>query len=164
MLMLSFCAFGVLAQDGPPPDEASQFQPQRPNLLEHLGLSQDQIRQIRAMNRDRKPLMDAAQRRLRETNRTLDMAIYGDALDESAVHARLKEFQHAQGEVARLRFQSEIELRKILTPDQLTRFRNLRARLARARQAQQQQGQPGTGDRPLQRIRQLPRQQQPRIN
>jgi len=164
-ITLAFAAIGVTAQDGPPPDEASQFAPQRPNLLEHLGLSQDQIRQIRIMNRDRKPLMDAAQQRLRKANRALDMAIYGDALDETAVQARLKEFQSAQGEVAGLRFRSELALRKILTPDQLVRFRDLRARLAQARQDQQQQrGQPGPDDRPLQRIRQLPRQQQPRVN
>lgn len=157
-LMLALFVLGVAAQDGPPPEEAGQFAPQRPNLLEHLGLTQDQIRQIRMMNRDRKPLMDAAQQRLRETNRALDMAIYGDTLDEPAVQARLKDFQQAQGEVARLRFQSELELRRILTPDQLARFRNLRARLGRVRENGQQRRQQPPNERPLQRIRQLPGQ------
>ena len=154
MLMLALSVVGIVAQDGQPPESASQFAPQRPNLLEHLGLSQDQIRQIRLLNRERKPLMDAAQQRLREANRALDMAIYGDEVDEAAVQARLKEFQAAQGEVAGLRFRSELALRKILTPEQVVRFRNLRARLARARQDQQQ----SPNDRPLRRIRQLPNQ------
>ncbi|MEQ1763238.1 MAG: periplasmic heavy metal sensor [Pyrinomonadaceae bacterium] len=166
-LIVSLVIFsgGVLAQDGPPPPQnASQFDGQepRPNLLENLGLSRDQIRQIRIMNRDRKPAMEAAQHRLRETNRALDMSIYGDALDENAVQARLKEFQQAQGEVARIRFQSELELRKILTPEQLVRFRGLRARLAEARQNVQQRRQMPPGERPVQRIRQLPNQK--RVN
>jgi Spy/CpxP family protein refolding chaperone len=164
ILVLAFAAFGVSAQDGPPPEEAIQFGPERPNLLENLGLSQDQIRQIRMMNRDRKPLMEAAQQRLRESNRALDQAIYGNRLDESEIQARLAAFQAAQAEVSRIRFQSEVELRKILSPEQLTKFRQLRARLARARENFQQRRQPPPGERPLQRIRQLPRQQPPRSN
>ncbi|HEX6279240.1 MAG TPA: periplasmic heavy metal sensor [Pyrinomonadaceae bacterium] len=158
--LLMLCVPPVLAQGGPPPgpEEASDFveRPARPNLLEALGLTQDQVRQIRLMNRDRKPLMEAAQTRLREANRALDMAIYGDTLDEAEVQARLAAFQQAQAEVASIRFQSEVQLRKILTPDQLVKFRMLRARLARARENFRQRRQPPPGERPLNRIRQLP--------
>lgn len=167
LLIASVATFGgaLSAQDGPPPpQDAAQFeaQPARPNLLENLGLRQDQIRRIRMMNRDRKPAMEAAQQRLREANRALDMSIYGDSLDEDAVQARLKEFQQAQGEVARIRFQSELELRKILTPDQLARFRMLRARVAEARREAQERRKGEPGERPIQRIRQLPNRQ--RVN
>jgi Spy/CpxP family protein refolding chaperone len=166
LLIASIATFAsaVHAQVGPPPQDAAQFEPQadRPNLLENLGLRQDQIRQIRIMNRHRKPVMEAAQHRLREANRALDMSIYGDALDEEAVQARLKEFQRAQGEVARIRFQNELELRKILTPEQLGRFRVLRARLAEARRNAQERRQGPAAERPLQRIRQLPNRQ--RVN
>lgn len=153
---------GLIAQGPPPQDVANEFAQERPNLLENLGLRQDQIRQIRMMNRDRKPAMEAAQQRLREANRALDMSIYGDSLDESAVQARLKEFQDAQAEVARIRFQSELQLRKILTPEQLGRFRILRARVAEARRNAQERQQGPPGERPLQRIRQLPNRQ--RVN
>ena len=163
-MLIALSTLGVAAQDGPPSEEASQFAPQRPNLLENLGLNQDQIRQIRIMNRDRKPVMEAAQQRLRESNRALDEAIYSDRLDESEIQARLLAFQAAQAEVSRIRFQSEVELRKILTPEQLTKFRQLRSRLARARENFQQRRRQQQGDRPLQRIRQLPRQQPPRLN
>jgi Spy/CpxP family protein refolding chaperone len=157
------------SQDGPPPlpqDAEFESAEGRPNLLENLGLRQDQIRQIRMMNRDRKPAMEAAQHRLREANRALDMSIYGDSLDESVVQTRLKEFQQAQAEVARIRFKSELELRKILTPEQLGRFRILRARVAEARRNAQRRRQGPPGERPLQRIRQLPNRQQqnPRVN
>ncbi|MDI1241035.1 MAG: periplasmic heavy metal sensor [bacterium] len=164
LLVAAFAIFtvGTSAQDDPPPpQDASQFERRepRPNLLESLGLSQDQIRQIRTMNRDRKPLMEAAQHQLREANRALDMSIYGDSLDESAVQARLKEFQLAQGEIARIRFQSEVELRKILTPEQLVRFRGLRARAAEFRNNKQERRMLPPGERQLQRIRQLPNRQ-----
>ncbi len=158
-LFLAAFTVGAAAQDGPPPpQDASQFERQepRPNLLESLGLTQDQVRQIRVMNRDRKPLMDAAQRRLRQANRALDMSIYGDALDENVVRERLREFQQAQNEVASIRFKSELDLRKILTPEQLTRFRGLRARVAETRQNIQQRRQLPPNERPPQRIRQLP--------
>lgn len=163
-LLAIVAALGMVAfaQDAPPPEEAAQFAPQRPNLLEGLGLSEEQVRQIQVMNRDRKPKMDAAQRRLREAETELSLAIYGETVDDAGVDARLKEFQEAQAAVAAIRFRSELELRKILTPDQLTKFRSMRARLAQARQDAKQRRQLRRGERPLQRIRQLPRRQ--RVN
>jgi Spy/CpxP family protein refolding chaperone len=161
LILVPVAAICVSAQDGPPPDEAANFAPERPNLLENLGLTQPQVRQIRIMNRDRKPLMERAQQRLREANRALDQAIYGDRLDESEIQARLAAFQAAQAEVSQIRFQSELELRKILTPEQLAKFRQLRARAARARENFQQRRQPPPGDRPVERIRQLPSQTRP---
>jgi len=153
---------GTWAQDAPPPDEsAAQFAPQRPNLLEGLGLSQDQVRQIQVMNRGRKPKMDAAQRQLREAERALSLAIYGDVVDDANVETKLRDFQQAQAAVATIRFRSELELRKILTPDQLMKFRSMRARMAEARQDAQKRRQLRRGERPLQRIRQLPRRQSP---
>lgn len=160
-IVFTTLAIGVSAQDAPPPPDGSQFEgrERKPNLIENLGLSPEQIRQIRIMNRARKPLMEAAQLRLREANRALDMAIYGDALDEEAVRAKLKEFQQAQGEVAGIRFESEVELRKILSPEQLVRFRGLRARAAETRQKGQRRRKMEPGTRPVQRIRQLPNRQ-----
>ena len=132
------------------------------NLMQELSLSPDQLRQLREMNRDRKPRMEAAQTRMREANRALDMAVYSDLLDENDVAARLKEFQEAQAEVASIRFNSEVSLRKILTPDQLVRFRELRARVAENRRTikdlrkENQQTR-----RPIQRMRRI-QQQNPR--
>lgn len=148
--LLAVCfTWTVRGQDEDPADIAANFadRPARPNLLEALGLTPDQIRQIRAMNRERKPVMEAAQQRLREANRTLDAAIYGDTLDESEVQARLAAFMQAQAEVARIRFQSEVQLRKILRPEQLTKFRMLRARMARARENLKQRRQRPPADR-----------------
>lgn len=154
-----FCfADSVSAQDQPPPDAPkAQFdrlppEDRRPNLLRELGLSPDQIHQIRRLNQERKPLMEQAVRRLREANRNLDVAIYADSVNDDDVSARLKEFQIAQAEVAKLRFSSELNVRKILTPDQLVRFRELRRRFAEARQDFRKQRRGGERPRSFRRL------------
>ena len=50
--------------------------------------------------------------------------------DEATFQASLKELQLAQAEAAKLRFLNELGVRKILTPDQLARFRELRRKFA----------------------------------
>lgn len=129
------------AQDGPPANQPPMDRPpndDRPNILTQLGLSQDQIQQFRRANQAHRPQMNAAQQKLREANRDLDMAIYADTVSEETVHAKLRVFQEAQAEVNMLRFLNELTIRKILTPDQLIRFREIRRRFAEARERMQQ--------------------------
>lgn len=139
ILALLLFAGAHLAQDAKPTDvsvpPANQPQQQdiRGNLLRELGLSPSQMMQIRRMNQTRKPLMDAAQARLRDATQALDQAIYADQAVENDIQARLKEFQLAQAEVSRIRFMNELAVRRVLTPDQLVRFRELRRRFEAAR-------------------------------
>ena len=125
-----------LAQDQPPSDLGRPAgdgprhtdEGRRPNLLRELGLSNDQLEQIRKMNVERKPQMEAAQRSLRESIAALDAAIYADSVDQETVSLRIKDFQAAQAEIARIRFNSELTVRQLLTPEQLIKFRELRKR------------------------------------
>jgi Spy/CpxP family protein refolding chaperone len=119
-------------------------------MLRELGLSREQIEQIRQVNLERKPLMDEAQRRSRAANRALDEAIYADQLNEAEVEVRLKEAQLAQGELARIRYMNELSVRRILTPEQLTRFRELRRRFDEVRKGFKNRGALG-GDAPFRR-------------
>ena len=103
---------------------------------------------------------------LRTANRELDQAIYADLLDEGQVRSKLAAFQEAQKEVARLRFEEELAIRKILDAEQLQRFRELRRRFAENRQQrmlrrQDNQVQPMRQDRPGQRLSPRNRQQRP---
>ncbi|MBP7415352.1 MAG: hypothetical protein KA831_01775 [Pyrinomonadaceae bacterium] len=123
----------VEPQDGQ--NQGANQQPDiRTNALRQLGLSREQVQQIRRMNMERKPLMDEAQNRLRMANRSLDDAIYADQVNDADVQARLKELQLAQADVARIRFMNELSVRKILTPEQLVRFREIRQRFEQVRE------------------------------
>lgn len=137
-IVVFFAFSGINAQEETPtetPNSDSRHSRQRPNLLQELGLTGEQIRQIRQLNADRKPLQQQAQRRVREATRSLDQAIYADTVNEDEIEARLKELHAAQAELARLRATSEFEVRKILTPDQLVKFRDLRRRFAEKRES-----------------------------
>ncbi len=141
ILLIAFFVFtaglSVFAQEPAQPSETPQptaNQDTRAALLRQIGLSPDQVRQIRRMNMDRKPLMEAAQQRLRAANKSLDEAIYSDSPDESQIQERVKEAQMAQADVIRLRSMNELALRRILTPDQLTRFREMRQQFESARE------------------------------
>ena len=128
----------VRAQNDPPPDVPNS-EIQRPpnkgaNLLRELGLSREQMRAIRRLNAERKNQMEDAQRRLREARRDLDIAIYADTVSDADIQARLKDFQTAQSDVAVIRATTEYEIRKILTPEQVARFRELRQRFNDARE------------------------------
>ncbi len=145
-LVLLFAASSatVRAQKNPPPDEEMQqtVPPQpRPNLMAQLGLTQDQIKQIRQINQAKKPQMRAAQDRLREANRTLDQAIYADVANDVEIQARLKDVQTAHAEVIKIRSLTELAVRKILSPDQLAKFREVREKFAEQKENMQQQQQ-----------------------
>jgi Spy/CpxP family protein refolding chaperone len=157
-----FSASSLFAQNNvanaavkPSADQAKQ-QEERPNLFRELGLTPDQIAQIKGINIERKPLMEEATRKLREANKNLDMAIYADTPNEADVQARLEEYRQAQAEVVRLRFMSEFAVRKVLTPEQLVKFRDLRRKFAEMRRARQAEG----GDLPnIRQMRRMQRQQ-----
>jgi Spy/CpxP family protein refolding chaperone len=134
LLITSAPAYG---QTGPPagnPEHEDRRGDRRPNLLAELGLSPEQVQEIRRMNQERRPAMMEAQRRMRDANRNLDIAIYGEAISDADFQTRLKELQTVRAELDRLRFEGELAVRKILTPEQLVRFREIRRRFAEARQ------------------------------
>lgn len=102
----------------------------RPNLLSELDLTEEQIRSIRRINRENRPLQRSAQQRLREANERLDEAIYADNTDEIQVQSRVKDLQNAQVELIKTRSASELAVRRILSVQQLAKFRDLRRKFA----------------------------------
>lgn len=156
LIAASVLIFGsaLFGQDPTPPETqppaVKKPQDMRTNVLGQLGLSRDQIQQIRKVNIERKPLMEEAQKRLREAIRLLDETIYSDQVNESDIQSRLKEAQLAQADVAKIRFMNEFAVRRILTPDQLVRFRDLRRQFEQTRPNIEK-------DRPVNRDRPFPR-------
>ncbi len=98
----------------------------RPSLLSELDLTAGQIRDIRRINRENRPLRRLAQQRLRQANRDLDEAIYADNLDDAEIRLRVAELQNAQIKVIKARSTSELAVRGVLTGRQLAKFRELR--------------------------------------
>lgn len=140
---LGFSA-NVFAQDVKNDEQAAPQSPQpaadnKITLLRHLGLSREQIQQIRRINAERKPMMDAAQQRLREATKQLDDSIYADSVAEREFEERLKNVQQSQAEVSRVRFATEFAIRRVLTPEQLVKFRELHDRFEAAQQNLQNQ-------------------------
>ena len=135
----------ALAQEEPRvPAAAGETRPQndravemRMDILQQLGLNPEQVQRIRRSNMERRPLMMAAQAKVRDANAALDDALYADNVDEQLVKDRLRESQLAQAEVIKIRFMNELAIRRILTPEQLVRFRELRQRFAQTRENMQ---------------------------
>lgn len=136
-------ALAAAAQDNRQPDgqptrsarpDGDQRHDERADILHQLGLSQDQIDQIRRVNSERRPLINEAQKRFRAANRALDEAIYAYQVNEADVQARIKDVQLAQAELAKMRYMNELAIRRILTPEQLVRFRELRQKFEQERE------------------------------
>lgn len=124
-----------------PPEGAAQ--PVRPrdeeiNLLRLLNLTPEQVPQLRAIRQQSGIEGQALARRLNQARRALDEAIYADDLNEDVIRERAREVAEAQAAILRLRTQTEVRVRRVLTPEQLQRFRELR-REAQARQRLQRQ-------------------------
>ena len=115
--------------------QKQQFdEPQRPQLLRELGLKPEQIRRIKAINGENREKMREANFRLREARINLDAAIYSNNPDAALVETKLREFQNAQAEIAKIRTMTEFAIRQVLTPEQLVRFRELRERFEQFRE------------------------------
>ena len=123
--LLFFFSVSIKAQDDLSENQLKQ-PVRRGNLMRSLGLSQEQIQQIRQLNAATKPLEREAKQRLNDARKNLDNAVYADSLNESDVRAKTLELQQAQANLIELKASNELAIRKILTAEQLTKFRELR--------------------------------------
>ena len=135
-LSLAFPSAGR-AQEPPTPEPQEsaparrRLRRERPNLFARLNLTPEQLTQLREIRRESEVEARNLGRRLRLARRALDEAIYADALDERAIEERARELSAAQSALVRLRTQTELRVRRVLTPEQLQTFRQLRQRARR---------------------------------
>ncbi|MEO6590117.1 MAG: periplasmic heavy metal sensor [Pyrinomonadaceae bacterium] len=142
-ILVLLCCFGIVAaQENQPDDNPPPNEQRRPNLLRELGLSQEQVSQIREINQSNRQNIRAAQQKVGDARIKLDQAIYAEKVDESSVQIRLREFQDAQAEIAKIRAVTEFAIRKVLTADQLLRFRELRQRFEQFKRGRQENSNP----------------------
>jgi Spy/CpxP family protein refolding chaperone len=116
----------VLAQPDPPPP-GSQFAENRPpNLLQQLNLTKDQIQQLRVVNREWQPRLQKSQREFKAAQIDLDEAIYLDETSDEIINAKIEVVNATHSEMIRTRTMLQTLIRKILTKEQMERFRQLR--------------------------------------
>ncbi len=159
MMVLTFT--NVKAQETPQNDNPNQAV--RPfKILQELGLNREQIQQIRRINQERKPIMQEAQMRWRRANRDLDIAIYADDSTEEQIKELTKTAQIAQAELLKERTLTEYLIRKVLTPEQLVKFRQLREQIRRrVENMKNQNKQMDEPQRPINRFQQRKNQNRP---
>lgn len=132
VLTLLFGGFTfVNAQNGEPPPGADGFAPPpRPNLLQELNLSKQQIQQLRQINREWNPRRQKAQRDFRLAQRELDETIYLDESNDELINQKKAAVKIAHDELINTQTTMQTMIRRILTNDQLARFRQLREQFA----------------------------------
>lgn len=132
--------------------------PRRPppglNLMRQLNLSREQRQRLREIRRQGEAELRAHTRRVRLARRALDEAIYADEVSDALVEERTAELSQALAALARLRAQTELRVRRVLTAEQLRSFRDLRQRARQRQRAQRRldrrnrRQQPGPAGRP----------------
>jgi Spy/CpxP family protein refolding chaperone len=101
-----------------------------------LNLTPDQITKIRTILEQNKAERQAARQRVNQAQRALDQAIYADAANKDEITQRTHELSEAQTAEVRLRAATELKISRVLTPEQLNKFRTIRQeRAAKAREA-----------------------------
>ncbi|HEV7645307.1 MAG TPA: periplasmic heavy metal sensor [Pyrinomonadaceae bacterium] len=157
LFILMIFAGAVSAQDRPPEGDrmpppgqpgpqgmpGMQGQPRpdddRGEILRQLNLSQEQFQSIRKLLADNGPKVREAQRDFREAQEALDDAIYADTVDEVLVQSLTRRSSEAQATLMKLRTINEFAIRRILNPEQVVKFRELRKQQILERQQRQRQ-------------------------
>jgi Spy/CpxP family protein refolding chaperone len=117
LLVFSF-AFSAMAQDPPLPPPSDPIQ--------QLNLSPEQRQQIRRLTAETRDERQTTNRRLREANAALDLALDADTIDENLVEQRINEVAAAQAAQTRMRAHMEMRIRRLLNPEQIATLRRLR--------------------------------------
>jgi Spy/CpxP family protein refolding chaperone len=117
----------------------SQQRPSDDDPIRELNLSPEQGERIRAIRKQLHEERAAVNQRLRETNQALEEALDADNPDESVVEQRLRDVAAAQVAAMRMRVLSEVRIRRVLTPEQLTTLRTLRQNARSIRRERQRE-------------------------
>src|SRR4030095_14971711 len=107
-------------------DPQAQPAPGAMNPIEQLHLMPEQLQRIRAIREETKRERALINQRLRDANIALDQALDADNPDDATIEQRLREVAAAQTESMRMRIQTEVKIRRILTQEQLATLRLLR--------------------------------------
>jgi len=150
ILSAALSSLGQSPQDTPPSGSPAG---EAPDVTRQLLLTPEQLSRIRQVQRDSKEERAAIGVRLRQSNRALQEALDAESLDENLVEQRLQDLAAAQTAQLRMRIQTELKIRRLLSPAQLAKWRDLRLQAGDVMRARDNQrpNRPGAGLRPGQR-------------
>src|SRR5437588_5538949 len=117
-------------------------------VLGQLNVSSEQVGQMRAIQGESVPQAKILNQRLNRARRALDEAIYSDEVDEALIEQRARDVAEAQAALVRLRAQTELRVRRVLTPEQLQTFRQMRQQARREQRIQRQLNRGAGAQRP----------------
>jgi Spy/CpxP family protein refolding chaperone len=140
ILLLTIIGVQIKAQSPTPQNPSEPAQGQRQgNELAQLNLSPEQIEKIRGINAELKDQRQAANQKLRQSQRALNEAVESPTPDESMISQRSHDLADAQANAIRVRSLAESRILQVLTPEQRVRLREMRQRnQALRREANQQ--------------------------
>ena len=126
-LFIFFIAFSlpnsVSSQETREPKEQGRFEGR---ILADLNLDAEQRTKIREINRKQRPKQAQAVRALGDARRDLDRLVYTEGSSEAAIQEAINLMNRAQAEITSLRIMTEYEISKVLRPEQLKKFREIR--------------------------------------
>lgn len=126
LALLLLCAPHARAQNATRQQPSEEAPAADASLLSELNLTAAQVTQMREIREQSVPQARELTRRLNQARRALDESIYSDTTDDALVEQRAREVSEAQAALVRLRAQTELRVRRVLTPEQLQTFRDLR--------------------------------------
>ena len=94
--------------------------------IEQLRLTPEQRQRIRMIFEQSKDERQMTNRRVREANVALDLALDANPNDGNLIEQRVSELAAAQAAQLRMRIQMELRIRRELDPEQLATLRRLR--------------------------------------
>jgi len=141
LLSSAVLAVGQENQSGPPQTQTNQTGPAG-DPIRQLNLTAEQVEKIRAIREQNKDERFAATQRLRQAQRAMDDAIEADNASEALIEQRARELAEAQIAVTRMGAMTQLRIRRVMTPEQLTKLRALRQQALNLREQGRNQRNP----------------------
>lgn len=114
---------------GPGPDRRKARAPRggAGGLLARMSLAPDQQQRFRQLRRQQGPRLRSLAVQLRRTQIAVDDALLADSVDADLVRRLAEQLGQLEADREMARFETELAIRQILTPDQAARMREMRA-------------------------------------
>jgi Spy/CpxP family protein refolding chaperone len=93
--------------------------------IRQLNLTAEQAEKIRAIREQNREERFAVNQRLRQARRAMNDAITADNASEALIEQRARELAEAQVAATRMNAITQLRIRRVLTPEQLTKLRAL---------------------------------------